>query len=178
LHLASDFVKSLAQGSVSGFAESRLKNSDILLDRTAANANASDELALAAERRSSSHHTVFPLRHQRKERLARLRKRKKVGRSHPHERGRISLSLGDLDRESRRSVHAVMEDDISVYVDHANRDRNFGTRRFCLYALCDSFREGEQIHDLRPFNLPGKGYGDQSRAAWLRGYLAAEAAQI
>ena len=40
----------------------------------------------------------------------------------PDQRGRVGLALGELDREGRRAVHAVLEHDVAVNVDDADGD--------------------------------------------------------
>src|ERR1700722_20096734 len=104
----------------SGVPDRGLEDSNVLLDSAAAYADAGNYLAPARERRSASHRTVPALRHQWEQRLARLHQRKKVGRAQPHERGRIGLSLGQLDREGWRSAHPMLQDSVAVNVDHAN----------------------------------------------------------
>src|SRR5580704_10404734 len=44
----------------------------------------------------------------------------------------------------------MMENDVTMRVDHANGDGRFYARRFRLNAICDVLREGEQIHCESP----------------------------
>jgi hypothetical protein len=65
----------LSQNRKSGFSKRRFENGDVLFHGAAVYTDAGNQLPLAAERRSSSHDTAPPLRHQREERLPRLSKR-------------------------------------------------------------------------------------------------------
>src|SRR2546430_5096390 len=127
----------------------RFDDVDILLRRPSAHADACDHLALAGQRYSAAHRRVAASRDhdERIQRLARLHQRHEVGRAQAHERGRVGLALRQLEREQRRSWHAVLQDDVAVNVDHADRHRHLGLRRLRLDALRDVLRECQQIHE-------------------------------
>ena len=55
----------------------------------------------------------------------------------------VGLSLGDLESERGRSVHAVGENDVAVDVDDGNRDGDGPFDRFGLDAVGDVLGDGE-----------------------------------
>ena len=129
----------------SGFPERRFKDGDVLLDGAAAHADARDELALLGEWRSAAHRTEPSAGqpHQREELLPRLHERRELGGSQSHQRGRVSFPLRQLEREGRRSAHAVLENDVAVNIDNKNGNRYFGACRLRFDAVCSILSEGE-----------------------------------
>ena len=56
------------------------------------------------------------------------------------ERPRTPERVAQLHREGRRSIHAVLENDVAVNIHHANGNRYFGAYRLCLDAVRYIFR--------------------------------------
>jgi hypothetical protein len=64
------------------------------------------------------------------------------------ERGRVGLSLRELEGECGRSGHAVDENNVALDVDDGNRDRYALFQRLGLDAVSDFLRGDELVHDL------------------------------
>ena len=122
-------------------SERRFQDLDILFDGAAAYADARDQFAVEGKRRAAAHRTISSAghRHQRKQGLSGLHQRKQLGRSNSDQRRRIGFPLRQISRENRRTVHAVLENDVAVDVDNRNGDR-YAVRADCaLDALSAIF---------------------------------------
>ncbi len=99
----------------------RFDDGDVLLRGSAADSDAGDDLALAHERYAAAHRGVSTAGDSEEgiEFSAWLHKGDEVSGAHADERGRVGLSLGELDGECGRSGHAVDENNVSVAVDDA-----------------------------------------------------------
>src|SRR5258708_7778876 len=99
-------------------AHRRFDDGDVLLRRSAADSDAGDHLALAGERHAAADRGVPAAGdgEQRIELRAWLHEGDEVSGAHADQRGRVGLSLGELEGERGRSAHAVGEDDVAVDV--------------------------------------------------------------
>src|ERR1700733_4294232 len=94
----------------------------VLVYRAAAHPDTSHHGAVAHKRHAAAHGAISAPGepNERKERLPRLRKSKKVGCPHADKRGRVGLPFRDIDRERRCATHAMFEDDVAVDIRNAN----------------------------------------------------------
>ena len=121
---------------------------DVFLGRAAADSDAGDHLALAGERHAAAHRGISTAGdgEQRIQVRAWLDEGDEVSGAYADERGRVGLSLGELERERGRSRHAVGENDVAVHVDDGDRDGHVLFERLGLDAVSDVLRGGEQVH--------------------------------
>jgi hypothetical protein len=128
----------------------RFDDGNVLLCRSAADSDAGDHLVLARERHAAAHRGVstagdgeegieFP---------AWLYEGDEVSGAHADERGRVGLSLGELEGECGRSGHAVDENNVAVGIDDGNRDRYVLLQRLGFDTVSDFLRGDEQVHGL------------------------------
>src|ERR1700704_3690735 len=100
----------------------RFDDGNVLLRRSAANSDAGDDLALVRERHAAAHRGV-PTAGDGEEGIelrAWLHERDEVSGADADERGRVGLSLGELEGECGRSGHAVDENNVAVGIDDGN----------------------------------------------------------
>ena len=102
----------------------RFDNGDVLLRRSAADSDAGDDLAFAGDWHAAAHRGVSTAGdgEERVELRAWLHEGDEVSGADADERGRVGLSLGELERKCGRSGDAVDENDVAVGVDDGNRD--------------------------------------------------------
>src|SRR3981081_1712245 len=96
----------------------RFDDGNVLLRRSTADSDAGDDLALVRERHAAAHRGVSTAGDSEEwvELRAWLHEGDEVSGAHADEGGGGGLSLGELERERRRSAHAVSEDDVAVDV--------------------------------------------------------------
>ena len=98
-----------------GLCQHGFDDGDILLDGATADTDSANHLTFSGERNSATHRTKSPRRDHTEwiERLRWLHQRKHVCSPHSNKCRRVGLPLGQLDREHRGSIHAVLKNDVS-----------------------------------------------------------------
>src|SRR5882762_9561236 len=123
----------------------RFDDGNVLLRCSTADSDTSDHPVLARERHAAAHRGVSTAGDGEEgiELRAWLHERDEVSGAHADERGRVGLSLGEIDGECRRSGHAVDENNVAVDVDDGDRDRYVLFHRLGLDAVSDFLRGDE-----------------------------------